>query len=313
MMRNTADGRPDIASVVPAPPPAGNAALPIGTPVTWNKRNGETVRGHVTGRGRKHARIEDERGRPYRAAWSILNKDPTREMKDLSVRRSDLVRARLKVGQRVAWSGRAGRRSEGTIVRLNRRTATVDAGGGESWRIGYELLETPHDAREATAGGDDPAARLEEVAALARRLLDEHGLESWRFELGRAERQLGVCRSHTRTIVIGTSHATRDPMAKVRETILHEIAHAIAGPEAGHGPRWKVVARGLGIDENACASPGEGAWTAQRLAGCTRIEFPDRDGSTAHAAIVRLNPRRVRALWNGRMVTVPYGLITGAS
>ena len=153
--------------------------------------------------------------------------------------------------------------------------------------------------------------RLEEVAALARRLLDEYGLESWQFRLGAAEGQLGACRWDTATIEVGTSYAARAPMAKAQETILHEIAHAIAGADAGHGPGWKVVARGLGISESA--SPDEGGWTAQRLAGFSEIQFTARDGSTVYATIVRLNPRRVRALWAGRTVTVPYGLITGAS
>jgi len=28
----------------------------------------------------------------------------------------------------------------GTIVRINERTATVDAGNGNSWRVGFALL-----------------------------------------------------------------------------------------------------------------------------------------------------------------------------
>lgn len=35
---------------------------------------------------------------------------------------------------------------------------------------------------------------------------------------------------------------------RLKNTILHEIAHAIAGPDAGHGPVWKRVAREIGCD-----------------------------------------------------------------
>ncbi|MBF9266035.1 hypothetical protein [Paracidovorax cattleyae] len=28
----------------------------------------------------------------------------------------------------------------GTVVRINERTATVDAGGGNTWRLGFALL-----------------------------------------------------------------------------------------------------------------------------------------------------------------------------
>ncbi len=36
------------------------------------------------------------------------------------------------------------------------------------------------------------------------------------------------------------------------DTLLHEIAHALAGPEAGHGPAWKAVAVRIGATPRAC-------------------------------------------------------------
>ncbi len=54
----------------------------------------------------------------------------------------------------------------------------------------------------------------------------------------------------------------------------HEIAHAIAGPDAGHGPVWKAVAVRLGATPRACESsphvvvqPGD--WQAT-CPGCER-------------------------------------------
>jgi predicted SprT family Zn-dependent metalloprotease len=38
--------------------------------------------------------------------------------------------------------------------------------------------------------------------------------------------------------------------AKFKNTVLHEIAHAIAGPEAGHGSQWKRIAHQIGYDRN---------------------------------------------------------------
>lgn len=37
-------------------------------------------------------------------------------------------------------------------------------------------------------------------------------------------------------------------MGAVENVILHEIAHALAGQEAGHGPRWRAVALWIGCD-----------------------------------------------------------------
>ncbi len=44
---------------------------------------------------------------------------------------------------------------------------------------------------------------------------------------------------------------------QVRDTVLHEIAHAIAGPEAGHGPLWKATARRIGATPRARACESE--------------------------------------------------------
>ena len=32
----------------------------------------------------------------------------------------------------------------------------------------------------------------------------------------------------------------------MHQTLLHEVAHALAGPKAGHGPEWKRIAAELG-------------------------------------------------------------------
>ena len=39
---------------------------------------------------------------------------------------------------------------------------------------------------------------------------------------------------------------------QVRDTILHEIAHALAGHKAGHGYMWKAMARKVGANPNRC-------------------------------------------------------------
>ena len=42
---------------------------------------------------------------------------------------------------------------------------------------------------------------------------------------------------------VSRTHALGGSKEQIRDTVLHEIAHAIAGREAGHGPLWKVTAR----------------------------------------------------------------------
>ena len=71
---------------------------------------------------------------------------------------------------------------------------------------------------------------------MARRLMDEHGLGAWTFAFLEAERRLGDCHFRDRVIRIGRAHALDASDAEITDTVLHEIAHALAGPEAATAP-----------------------------------------------------------------------------
>lgn len=93
---------------------------------------------------------------------------------------------------------------------------------------------------------------LEPAAALARELLGRYGLNDWRFGFDHARSRFGLCSHHNRTISL-SRHLTRlNDDSHVRETILHEIAHAKAGYRAAHGPKWRAIARQLGCRPRAC-------------------------------------------------------------
>jgi len=87
---------------------------------------------------------------------------------------------------------------------------------------------------------------LEDARRLATELMTRHGLAGWRFELDRAKRRAGICRHQQRTIGLSAPLTRLHPEAEVRDTILHEIAHALAGPRAGHGPAWVATALRIG-------------------------------------------------------------------
>lgn len=93
---------------------------------------------------------------------------------------------------------------------------------------------------------------LEEVRILAERLMDEHGLLKWKFKFTNAVRQYGHCAYRTKTIAISRNLALLNGIDRTKNTILHEIAHALAGPGTGHGPLWKVTALNIGCDGNRC-------------------------------------------------------------
>ena len=108
---------------------------------------------------------------------------------------------------------------------------------------------------------------LQELEAIARQEIAKHGLQGWTFGWGRTKRQLGVCKYRSKRIEIAEHHALYSPRETVLDTLLHEIAHAIAGPAARHGPAWKAVAQRLGATPKACAAVEEivampGDWQA---------------------------------------------------
>ena len=81
--------------------------------------------------------------------------------------------------------------------------------------------------------------------------MDEHGLTGWTLAFAESRSRLGDCDFNDRQIRIGRDHALEGNEEEIRDTVLHEIAHAIAGPEAGHGPLWKATVRRIGATPRA--------------------------------------------------------------
>jgi len=97
---------------------------------------------------------------------------------------------------------------------------------------------------------------LNEAENLAISLMGHHGLieKGWRFEFDRAKRRLGVCKHRNKTIGLSKGIAALNEVERVRNTILHEIAHALVGPKHGHDWVWKRMAISIGCDGKRCAS-----------------------------------------------------------
>ena len=115
---------------------------------------------------------------------------------------------------------------------------------------------------------------LKELEAIAVQELKANGLRGWTFGLTGTKRPLGVCKYRAKRIEIAEFHARNNPPSTVLDTLRHEIAHALAGPAAKHGPAWKAVAVCLGATPRACDDSPEtvvtpGDWRATCLT-CTK-------------------------------------------
>ncbi|MEQ6899366.1 SprT-like domain-containing protein [Microbacterium sp. KR10-403] len=89
-------------------------------------------------------------------------------------------------------------------------------------------------------------SELQRVRAWADALITLHLDDSWSFGFDNAKRRAGQCDYTRKRISMSRYLAARHGDDDNHQTLLHEVAHALAGPAAGHGPVWKKTARELG-------------------------------------------------------------------
>lgn len=96
--------------------------------------------------------------------------------------------------------------------------------------------------------------KLSDAHELCNDLLHEHGLSQrgWTFFFDRSKKRFGQCVRSKLSITLSAYLVQLNDERKVRETMLHEIAHALAPAGAHHGPAWKHQCRLLGIAPNRC-------------------------------------------------------------
>jgi hypothetical protein len=105
-------------------------------------------------------------------------------------------------------------------------------------------------------------------ADAAKKLLDtklaEHGLaaQGWTGHLDSAVRRFGVCDHRRKRITLSRHLAAINSDAETLDTVLHEIAHALAGPQAGHDLQWRAVAAKIGANPDGIHDAEEAASVA---------------------------------------------------
>lgn len=88
----------------------------------------------------------------------------------------------------------------------------------------------------------------------AQNLIDNYNLVGWKFCWNKSKRSkstLGVCDYSEKTITISYNHATNQPKDEVKDTILHEVAHALTEGH-GHDKVWKNKCIEIGAMPERC-------------------------------------------------------------
>lgn len=117
---------------------------------------------------------------------------------------------------------------------------------------------------------------LGDAYRLAERLVAEHGLDGWRVEFDGAKRRAGICRFGDRVIGLSAPVTRLHSEEDVRDTILHEIAHALVGPRHGHDRVWREVAQRIGSTGRRCVESSAPAVTGAWLGVCSAGHVRDR-------------------------------------
>src|SRR3954447_11945971 len=91
---------------------------------------------------------------------------------------------------------------------------------------------------------------VQDAQNMAQALLREHKLDAWSFKFDGATRRFGYCDYRNRVISVSKPLSKLNTEERVKNTILHEIAHVLT-PGANHTLRWKLAALKIGCDGEA--------------------------------------------------------------
>jgi hypothetical protein len=114
------------------------------------------------------------------------------------------------------------------------------------------LTPMPIDLAAFPAPGDPK--RFAHVMGIGEKLLSRYGLAGWKIAgNSRLAIVAGRCRNDQKVVEMNTSfHVARSRPEDIIDTLRHEVAHALAGWEAGHRVKWKNIAVQIGASPERC-------------------------------------------------------------
>ncbi|HLP23398.1 MAG TPA: SprT-like domain-containing protein [Microbacteriaceae bacterium] len=148
---------------------------------------------------------------------------------------------------------------------------------------------------------------LQRIETWAQALIRLHLDSSWSFGFDSAKRRVGACHYASRRITVSRYFVPLLDDDDIHQTLLHEVAHALCGPEAGHGSRWQSTARDLGYvggtRHDGPAANAVAPWIGRCPNGheVFRFRAPNRDTSCGKCA--RGFDRAFLLRWEYREIT----------
>lgn len=93
---------------------------------------------------------------------------------------------------------------------------------------------------------------LGDAEKAAKQYMEQWGLHEWTFGFDNSRVRFGVCMHSRKRIQLSRYLTMLNQPVDVVDTILHEIAHALAGPRHGHDKVWRRYCNLVGAKPERC-------------------------------------------------------------
>ncbi len=139
----------------------------------------------------------------------------------------------------------------GMIARLNPKRAHIIGEDGQEYQIPYEML-TLLAKNQKNLEKSRGRLELEAIKRLALKFMTKHNLHDWSFEFDNGSTRAGCCKYGKKLITLSHEYARYTSIKDIKNTILHEIAHALVGAKHHHDAVWKAKAIEIGCSGERC-------------------------------------------------------------
>lgn len=142
---------------------------------------------------------------------------------------------------------------EVTVIRKGRKNTRIKTTSGKIMLVETAALKVQKVvATQVLNGTENPSQREQKLLQKIRQMMNEHGLRLWNLAVDTHKKRFGCCYYRDQKISISRRHIMLSPEAEVIDTALHEIAHALVGPNHGHDRVWKAMCVKVGARPQRC-------------------------------------------------------------
>lgn len=113
---------------------------------------------------------------------------------------------------------------------------------------------------------------IDQRVAEAKSELIKHGLIEWSVQLNRALTCSGYCDNKAKAISLSRVYLKVATIEQFKNTVLHEIAHALTPGTKHHGKAWREKAKEIGCNgKRTCKSFTKGKYVITCKSKCTVV------------------------------------------